>query len=74
MAQSWVHGWCADRDETWDKAQQHLRLALALDDDDSDVHRVLAAVNLTRGDFDKASYHQGRALDLNPNDDLIVVQ
>jgi hypothetical protein len=31
-------------------------------------------VNLTRGDFDKASYHQGRALDLNPNDDLIVVQ
>ncbi|MFP6741970.1 MAG: adenylate/guanylate cyclase domain-containing protein [Alphaproteobacteria bacterium] len=74
LAQSWVHGWCDDRDETWDKAQEHLQLALALDDDDSDVHRVLAAVNLTRGDFDKASYHQGRGLSLNPNDDLIVVQ
>ena len=74
LGQSWVHDWCEDRDATWDKAQEHLQLALALDDDDSDVHRVLASVNLIRGDFDKASYHQGRGLSLNPNDDLIVVQ
>ncbi len=74
LGQSWVHDWDEDRQATWDKAQEHLQLALALDDDDSDVHRVLAAVELTRGEFDKASYHQGRALSLNPNDDLIVVQ
>jgi adenylate cyclase len=74
LGQSWVHDWGEDRQASWDKAQEHLQLALALDDDDSDVHRVLAAVELTRGEFDKASYHQGRALNLNPNDDLIVVQ
>ena len=49
--------------------------ALSLDENDSDVHRVLAAVNLTvHHNYDKALYHQERALALNPNDDLIVVQ
>ena len=51
-----------------------LQIALALDDNDSDVHRILAAVNLTRNDHDKAAYHQERALALNPNYDLVVVQ
>jgi len=50
-------------------------LALSLDENDSDVHRVLAAINLSLNrDHDKALYHQERALALNPNDDLIVVQ
>ena len=74
LAQTWVYGWCEDRDATWEKISEELQTALALDDDDSDVHRVLAAVNLAHGEFDKATYHQGRALSLNPNDDLIVVQ
>ncbi|MFP6745396.1 MAG: adenylate/guanylate cyclase domain-containing protein [Alphaproteobacteria bacterium] len=74
LAQYWVHDWCADRDATWEKIGVELQTALTLDDDDSDVHRVLAAVNLARGDFDKATYHEDRALNLNPNDDLIVVQ
>ena len=74
LAQTWVYGWCEDRDATWNIISEELQTALALDDDDSDVHRVLAAVNLSRGDFDKATYHQGRAFSLNPNDDLIVVQ
>ena len=51
-----------------------LQIALTLDDNDSDVHRILAAVNLTRNDHDKAAYHQERALTLNPNYDLVVVQ
>ena len=74
LGQTWVHGWCEDRDATWEKIGEELQTALALDDDDSDVHRVLAAVNLAHGEFDKATYHEGRALSLNPNDDLIVVQ
>ena len=54
---------------------EELALALSLDENDSDVHRVLAAVNLSmHRDHDKALYHQERALSLNPNDDLIVVQ
>jgi adenylate cyclase len=74
LGQAWVHGWCEDRDATWDEVVAELRTALALDDNDSDVHRILAAVNLASGDHDKAAYHQERALALNPNDDLIVVQ
>lgn len=74
LGQSWVLGWCADRDETWNRVVASLRTALALDDNDSDVHRILAATCITHGDFDKAIYHQERALNLNPNDDLIVVQ
>ena len=51
-----------------------LEIALALDDNDSDVHRILAALNVNREDHDKAAYHQERALALNPNYDLVVVQ
>ena len=73
--QSYVHGWCADAAATMQAAVGELALALSLDENDSDVHRVLAAVNLAmRRDYDKALYHQERALALNPNDDLIVVQ
>ena len=51
-----------------------MEIALDLDSNDSDVHRILAAVNLTGREHDRAVFHQERALALNPNDDLIVVQ
>jgi adenylate cyclase len=74
LGQGWTYGWCADRDATWQRVGEELQIALALDENDSDVHRILAAVNLVRGDHDRAMYHQERALGLNPNNDLIVVQ
>jgi adenylate cyclase len=74
MGQTWVHGWSADSEATLRQIVAELEIALALDDNDSDVHRILAAVNLMRDDHDKAAYHQERALALNPNYDLIVVQ
>jgi len=74
LGQTWVYGWCADRDATFQQVADELQIALALDDNDSDVHRILAAVNLTRDDHDQAAYHQERALALNPNYDLVVVQ
>lgn len=74
LGQSWSCGWSEDRDATWNMVVEALETALALDDNDSDVHRILAACNLVRHDHDRAVYHQERALSLNPNDDLIVVQ
>jgi adenylate cyclase len=74
LGQSWIYGWCADRDAAFARIAEELQTALALDDNDSDVHRILAALNITRGELDKAAYHQERALALNPNNDLIVVQ
>jgi adenylate cyclase len=74
VGQSWIYGWCADNDAALQQVAEELEIALALDDNDSDVHRILAALNLTRNDHDKAAYHQERALALNPNYDLVVVQ
>jgi adenylate cyclase len=75
LGQSFVYGWCANSEATMRTLIEELALALSLDENDSDVHRVLAAVNLSiHRNHDKAIYHQERALALNPNDDLIVVQ
>jgi adenylate cyclase len=74
LGQEWIYGWCANRDATFQQVAAELEIALALDDNDSDVHRILAAVKLTSDDYEKAAYHQERALSLNPNYDLVVVQ
>jgi adenylate cyclase len=74
LGQTWVYNWCADREATFVQVASELETTLALDDNDSDVHRILAALNLNRDDHDKAAYHQERALALNPNYDLVVVQ
>jgi adenylate cyclase len=74
LGQAWIYGWCADCDATFRQVSNELDIAQSLDDNDSDVHRILAALNLTRNDHDKADYHQERGLALNPNNDLIVVQ
>ncbi len=74
LGQAWVNGFTEDRDATWNQMNEELRTALALDDNDSDVHRILSAMNLNKDDLEKAAYHQERALALNPNDDLVVVQ
>jgi adenylate cyclase len=74
LGQTWGYNWCDDRDVTLQQVGAEAETALALDDNDSDVHRILAALDLTRDDHDKAAYHQERALALNPNYDLVVVQ
>jgi adenylate cyclase len=74
LGQAWVNGYAADREATFKKAADELQIALQLNSNDSDVHRILAAVNLVGGEHDRAMYHQERALSLNPNDDLVVVQ
>jgi adenylate cyclase len=74
LGQTWTYGWCADRDATFKQVAAELDIALALDDNDSDVHRILAALKLASNDHEKAAYHQERALALNPNYDLVVVQ
>ena len=72
--QAWLHGWCDDRGAFEQRIVDELQIALTLDDNDADVHRILAALKLNFNEHDKAAYHQERALSLNPNSDLIVVQ
>ena len=73
-AQARGYGWVEDMEAKWNVVVSELQISLALDDNDRDVHRILAAVSITRREFDKAVFHQDRALSLNSNDDLIVVQ
>ena len=73
LGQQWTYGWC-DRAAVEPVIESELGTALALDENDSDVQRVLASMHLVRNNHDKAVFHQNRALQLNPNDDLIVVQ
>ncbi|MEI8700261.1 MAG: adenylate/guanylate cyclase domain-containing protein [Mesorhizobium sp.] len=74
LGQAWVHNWCEDKDGVWNDIMAALDKALALDDNDADVHRILAAVNVNNNELTTARYHQERALALNPNYDLVVVQ
>lgn len=55
-----------------DKSQSAAEKGLVLDENESECHRVLAQVQLTRRNLDRAQWHQERALFLNPNDDRIL--
>ncbi len=74
MGQAWVYGWHEDPDKAFETCVNSLEKAQALDDNDADVHRILAAISVIRNDLTRARYHQERALALNPNYDLVVVQ
>jgi adenylate cyclase len=74
FGQRFMHGWFDDADVLLNGITSELETALSLDENDADVHRILAAVHLTFNRFDKANYHQERALELSPNYDLVVVQ
>jgi adenylate cyclase len=74
LGQAWGYGWVEDRDATERIIVDELQKALKLDENDSDVQRLLASIAVLQNELDKALHHQERALRLNPNDDLIVVQ
>ena len=74
LGQAWGYGWCDDKDATFDECSVALQKALALDENDADVHRILAAICILKNDLNRARHHQERALALNPNYDLVVVQ
>ena len=74
LGQVFANGWADDNVPLLAEIGRELGVARALNDNDSDVHRILSALSLVHNDLDKAIYHQQRALSLNPNDDLIVVQ
>ena len=74
FGQCWGYGWCENKEATWAQAVAEAERALSLDENDADVHRILAAIIVAGDDLTNARYHQERALALNPNYDLVVVQ
>jgi adenylate cyclase len=73
VGQQLTYGWC-ELEPGLRIVEEEAMTAAGIDDNDSDVHRILAALRLRRDDHEQAAYHQRRALSLNPNDDLVVVQ
>ncbi len=71
VANGWQDG---AADAALQRAFEYVHEAQSLDDEDSDVHRLFSAIGVMTNDFEAARRHQERALQLNPNDDLIVVQ
>jgi len=61
-----------ERAKLVDRSQAAAERGLELDENESECHRVLAQVFLTRGDLRRSLHHQERALFLNPNDDRSV--
>ena len=75
MGQSWAYGWydCSEEEHLKSIAED-VEQALALDPNDADTHRLVAALQISRNELDAAAFHLNIALKLNPNYDLIVVQ
>jgi adenylate cyclase len=74
LGQAWVRGYLDEDAFVLDDIADDLDRALAQDEDNSECHRLMAAVCMIKRDFDKAAIHQNRALALNPNDPRIVSQ
>lgn len=74
IGQAWMNHWCDDRDASMRAIMDEVQVALTLDENEADVHRILGALKLNFDEHDKAIYHQERALSLNPNSDIVVVQ
>jgi TolB-like protein/Tfp pilus assembly protein PilF len=61
-----------EKNELIDRSEAAARRGLELDENESECHRILAQICLTRGNLKRALWHQERALFLNPNDDRSV--
>ncbi len=72
IGQAWIRGFTGG--PAISEGFEALEKAHTLDPNDSECHRLMAAVNLLQLNFEQAEFHQERGLKLNPNYDLIVVQ
>jgi adenylate cyclase len=63
-----------DRSEVWDQSVNEVETALSLDEDDFECHRILSSLHLIERQYERAEFHQERAIALNPNDPRIVSQ
>ena len=70
----WGFLWSETPDEALDLAVEYARKAVTLDDAESRAHWVLAYVLAFHQDYEKARFHQKRALALNPNDADILAK
>ena len=58
--------------DVWDELVATGRRAIELDDTDAETHRIAGSLAFYQSDFERAKYHFGRALSLNPSHAFLV--
>jgi adenylate cyclase len=64
----WMAFWVADREASLQKAYDHARQAVRLDEDDGRARWQLGEILWFRREYEEARHHYEKALRLNPND------
>jgi TolB-like protein len=60
-------GWCKSREDAIERAVAYARMAVALDEFDSNAHAAMGVAYLAQKKFDLAEAHLDRAIECNPN-------
>ena len=74
ISRGFVRGYFERSEELMSQVIESIHKAHSLDAEDPECHWLLCEVHLLKREFDKAEFHQERALALNPNDPRLVVQ
>ncbi len=74
LGQALEYGFRDDFEEAEKEAFELMDVALSLDENDVECHRLLCEVRMESRRLDQAEIHSDRALAMNPNDPRIVAQ
>jgi adenylate cyclase len=73
LGQGLIRGYLdEDRDKLFAKLKNHISMALNLNENDFECHRMLSAVHLTTHEYELAEEHGRKAYDMNPNDPRVL--
>ncbi len=65
--------WLIDDEGVWlEDSKSESTLALELDRNEPEAHRIAGVISLLEGDYQKSEYHHLRAMELNPNDAYLI--
>lgn len=63
-----------DKGEWYKRAVSESKMALELDENEPEAHRIAGAINLYEGNYQKSEYHHVRAMELNSNDSYLMAR
>ena len=74
LGQAIGRGFMPDPAELLRQATESVNIALQLDENEIEAHRILAEISIDNRQLDRANYHNERALALYPNDPRLLAQ
>jgi adenylate cyclase len=74
LGQAWGGEFRPRTPELRQDINRYVEMAVRLDENDTECHRIMCRIALLEGQFAKSEHHLERALALNPNDPRLIVQ